>query len=938
MSTAVHQNPSKLRINRRLAVTLLAVAIALLACVYYAQRLTAWLAYDDEGGYLYAAWRISLGEAPYRDFITPQLPVFLYPGAAVLALSGYSTYAARFSMILYTVLASLTLFWIVRRLWGDGIALVTLVLCLAHEESFWAARFFRPEAPMLFWGLVGLALLVASYPQRRRLGLAAAGVALGLATMSKLFGALMMAGVGIFVLAEGVRTRDWRDMLHTGLWLAVPYLCIVLGFTAAFSLVSPDFVAAVLGHHLRQGSGMPVPQVIDKGLILYWDYVRTQPVLWALAVVGIVASLHGAPERRAFVWQLPTLLAFLAMTRELQARHFTYAVPSIVACAAVGLGWLLTRGAQSWHWRGSRGVLGIVGAALIVAVLVPQLRHNAMVAAWTDTTTPEWATYVDSLTQPDDVVISDYPGINYYARRPSTRLAAGISRGAAKSGQITGAALIAEIEQSQAKMVLLNVAQGAHQFANLQDYEAFKRYVQEHFYLIERKQYDYRLMEVYLRDDLWPGDRRQVLLGHDLMLTGVQWVRQQVAPGEQAQVLLRWQGQADMDVDYAVTLRLLDDAGQEWGLGSKSLVDIDRETYWDERGLEQPVLVPTSKWPLHETTIGNYELPIEVGTPPGSYRVVVRVHPKDSWAGLAVVDESGAAVGYDLLLGEVQVTGSPDQAQVTLEVPYAAPASYAPGLTLLGSDAPGHQVRPGDALSIALYWAVDDAHQAEQTLTFWIDDAGHTVLYHGALLGPNAEPALIVTPAQLRGQYLLKVPAEIDSGNYTLYLGAGDEAEPQIVLGTLQVAGEARVFTAPPMEHAVGATAEGVAVLLGHDHAGSAQPGGQAQVTLYWQCVQKVDVSYTVFVHLLDSSEHVWAQHDSAPANGESPTTSWVAGQVVADMHVLTIPPEMPAGEYHLEVGLYNAETGARVPLYGADGARLANDRLLLDVVQVIEP
>ncbi len=78
--------------------------------------------------------------------------------------------------------------------------------------------------------------------------------------------------------------------------------------------------------------------------------------------------------------------------------------------------------------------------------------------------------YIQGHTAPDDVVISDYPGLNFYARRASMPIAAGISRGAAASGQIMGANLIGEIEASHAEMVLLNVAQGAHQFSHLLDY------------------------------------------------------------------------------------------------------------------------------------------------------------------------------------------------------------------------------------------------------------------------------------------------------------------------------------------------------------------------------------------------------------------------------------------------------------------------------------
>ena len=202
--------------------------------------------------------------------------------------------------------------------------------------------------------------------------------------MSKLFGALMAVGVVLFILAEGVRSRDWRDMVRTGLWVGLPYAAVVALFVVAFSAVSGDFIAAVLGHHLQQGRGTPAPQVIDKALLLYWQYITAQPLLWALAAAGVVAVWRGAPERRVFAWQLPTLLAFLGMTRDLQARHFTYAVPSLVICAAVGLAWLLGHARRLWPWGRSRWLLSAPAIALVVIVLAPQLGHNAWVRSWAE--------------------------------------------------------------------------------------------------------------------------------------------------------------------------------------------------------------------------------------------------------------------------------------------------------------------------------------------------------------------------------------------------------------------------------------------------------------------------------------------------------------------------------------------------------------------------
>ena len=119
------------------------------------------------------------------------------------------------------------------------------------------------------------------------------------------------------------------------------------------------------------------------------------------------------------------------------------------------------------------------------------------------------------------------------------------------------------------------------------------------------------------------------------------------------------------------------------------------------------------------------------------------------------------------------------------------------------------------------------------------------------------------------------------------------------------------------MQHSSDVLAAGAIALLGYDHDRRAQvPAGQTLVvTLFWRCEQPVDVAYTVFVHLLDGDQRVWAQHDAMPASGEAPTSGWVTGQVVPDAHILDIPADAPAGPYEIEVGLYDASTGVRAPL-----------------------
>jgi len=124
--------------------------------------------------------------------------------------------------------------------------------------------------------------------------------------------------------------------------------------------------------------------------------------------------------------------------------------------------------------------------------------------------------------------------------------------------------------------------------------------------------------------------------------------------------------------------------------------------------------------------------------------------------------------------------------------------------------------------------------------------------------------------------------------------------------------------------------------------AGRAAPGATIHVTLYWQALAPLDEDYTVFVHLL--GEHnpategpLWVGHDSQPDGGHYPTRAWKPGEIVFDVHPLTIPADAPPGEYRIEAGLYLLETMTRLPARDAAGDPLQGDSVKLGVIEVGE-
>lgn len=126
---------------------------------------------------------------------------------------------------------------------------------------------------------------------------------------------------------------------------------------------------------------------------------------------------------------------------------------------------------------------------------------------------------------------------------------------------------------------------------------------------------------------------------------------------------------------------------------------------------------------------------------------------------------------------------------------------------------------------------------------------------------------------------------------------------------------------------------------LGYDlYPTFVRPGDSLHLSLYWQSLQTTDAAYTAFTHLLDTGGRIWAQQDNQPHHGERPTSTWLRGEVIRDEYDLRVRADAPAGEYVLEIGMYDGVTGQRLPICDENGERLEYSRILLQSVTVHEP
>lgn len=102
--------------------------------------------------------------------------------------------------------------------------------------------------------------------------------------------------------------------------------------------------------------------------------------------------------------------------------------------------------------------------------------------------------------------------------------------------------------------------------------------------------------------------------------------------------------------------------------------------------------------------------------------------------------------------------------------------------------------------------------------------------------------------------------------------------------------------------------------------------GLETTFTLWWKCLRETEAPYTVFVHVYDGEGHLVAQKDGYPLLGMFPFWLWRKGDLVRDRRPVSMPTDLRPGRYVVSVGLYDPDTGQRVPAFSSDGARYPED------------
>jgi len=473
----------------------------------YIYNLSGWLMDDDEGTDFYEAWQLSEQKIPGEDFLPEQQPLFILSGKALIDQYGRDPLPLRLLAVSQVLLGAFVLVWAVWQIWNGKTAIFTLIFLLFNGMVYQQARLYRPDPMMFAWGMMGLAAALWAVHSKNKMWWAVSGFLYGISILWKPFGIFPVVGLLFYFLCWlWQHKQEWKSIIKTGILFSMPFLLISIGITVLLYSRMGFYYQEAFGHHLALGAqnGFLHRLMIASSNYLFFLLLNGVSFLFIVPFWWISGrpSLAKQSPTQLLVLQLLSPLIFLAISRPLHLRYFLYLVAplAILLARQIDVAWqnMAVKKALPIWLRAT-----IIGSLATVAIFLSRPNILTLMMQY-ERGTIALAEYVASYTDPEDIILSDYAGINFFANRESIYEASIIAGGRIDGGIITGKLLIERIESSDVKMVLIHVDGGhppPHQLVNLVDYSTFEVYLADNFHESVLFNRDRQIIEIYRRKD-----------------------------------------------------------------------------------------------------------------------------------------------------------------------------------------------------------------------------------------------------------------------------------------------------------------------------------------------------------------------------------------------------------------------------------------------------
>lgn len=336
-----------------------------------------------------------------------------------------------------------------------------------------------------------------------------------------------------------------------------------------------------------------------------------------------------------------------------------------------------------------------------------------------------------------------------------------------------------------------------------------------------------------------------------------------------------------------------------------------------------------------------------MGISAGDYHLEVRLDAeteKSAWASVGTLSTPSTPAIYSV---GVLFTDPQSQEQVEL-------TGYT--LAVNGTEADLHLpspplAHPGDRLTIQLYWRA--RRELSEDYHSFLHLVGHdrrTLAALDKMPGQEIARPRFWDQAYVESDtYHLRIPSDAQGGLYYPRVGFYDyddldrflvtldetTADDAIDLMPIKVVAPQKATPQHPLQIRYGDFGSLLGYTLTPDNT-SIQPGATLTITLFYRGVRPADRPYTQFFHLYSPDRGMAGQLDQPPLRGGNPTNTWQPGEIILEQVSLTVSPDALPGQYVLNIGMYDPETGDRVPLVNDSDTPLPDRQLPLMHIQVV--
>ena len=268
-------------------------------------------------------------------------------------------------------------------------------------------------------------------------------------------------------------------------------------------------------------------------------------------------------------------------------------------------------------------------------------------------------------------------------------------------------------------------------------------------------------------------------------------------------------------------------------------------------------------------------------------------------------------------------------------------------MKLLGVDIGAEVVKPGQRLPVTAYWQA--LSPMETNYSVFVHLMGRD---HASAGQMNSYPALGLRPTSTLQ------PGQIIADTYPVLINGGAAAPTRLLVNVglfdfdepgrpglvptvngrpveSPTVGRLKLipveWPSPAADVSVADFADNIS-LLAYAFDNCRTQTGDCTLTLTWQATGRPAADYTVFIQLWQAGEFI-AGFDAPPVSNNYPTNLWAAGEVITDPHRLDLTTVQP-GRYRVLTGLYNLQTGERLPV-SVGGEPVADYALDLGQIQV---